>query len=83
MAAMKIVLFLSALILLCGLTPKPGFVFPAATLPSIQIVVQAPGISPSVLWGSGSLAFTSNYVLCVYTGTIWVKVADGKTICTF
>jgi hypothetical protein len=48
----------------------------------LNLPVQASGTTPSGAV-NGSVAFTSLHVLCVYTGTSWVQVANGSTTCTF
>jgi hypothetical protein len=51
---------------------------------AVQITPQAASHTPTCAGGnSGTLAFTSLYVLCVCNGTSWVKTADGSTACTF
>lgn len=50
----------------------------------VMIFPQGAGSTPSCAAGdNGYVAITNAHVMCVCTGSSWVKVADGTTACTF
>ena len=48
----------------------------------VQFVVQGAGVTPSTTQ-PGATCYTSTFILAVYTGSAWVRAADGSTPVTF